>query len=90
MASLADVHAALVVQTQAINDLAARIPGPPAATEADLENVKKDIEANTALVVNMPIPGPGGPNVMSAKATETKTSSQSQPPQQPRDRDRNR
>jgi len=57
MASLADVHAALAVQTEAINELAASMPGPPAATEADLDGVKAGIEANTALIVNMDVPG---------------------------------
>ena len=61
MASLADVHNALAVQTQAIRDLEASLPGPPAATESDLDGVVASIEANTALITNMDVPG-GGPH----------------------------
>jgi hypothetical protein len=52
MASLADVNASLATQTQAITDLAGRIPVPvpPAATEADLDAVKAAIDTNTASI----------------------------------------
>jgi hypothetical protein len=84
MATLAEVNASIVAQTQAIKNLEASLPGPPAATEADLENVKKGIEDNTSLIANMNVPG---------KPLKTATQ-QPQPPQQgqqhQRDRDRNR
>jgi hypothetical protein len=60
MADLAEVNAALADQTQAIKDLEAAMPGPPAATATDLENIKLGIEANTALIRGIDIPG-GGP-----------------------------
>lgn len=53
MATLQDVNDALAQQTQAIADLAARIPAPqppPAATEADLDAVKASIDGNTAAI----------------------------------------
>jgi hypothetical protein len=59
MASLADVHTALGLQTQAIADLAGRIPvpgPPPAATEADLDAVKASIDTNTASVAALAPP----------------------------------
>lgn len=57
MATLAQVNAALAEQTQAIHDLEAAMPGPPAATEADLENVLKGIQDNTALIREIDVPG---------------------------------
>ena len=56
MATLADVNTSLAAQTQAIADLAARIPAPqppPAATEADLDAVKASIDSNTAQIAGL-------------------------------------
>jgi hypothetical protein len=50
MAKLADVNDAITTQTAAIVALAARIPTPGAATEADLDTVKAGIDANTASI----------------------------------------
>jgi hypothetical protein len=46
------VNASLATQTQAITDLAGRIPVPvpSAATEADLDAVKAAIDTNTASI----------------------------------------
>jgi hypothetical protein len=50
MAKLADVTDSITTQTAAIVALAARIPTPGAATEADLDTVKAGIDANTASI----------------------------------------
>jgi len=53
MAKLSDVQASLDAQTQAIVALAARIPPPAAATEADLDGVKALIDQNTATIQSL-------------------------------------
>jgi hypothetical protein len=50
MAKLSDVNDSITTQTAAIVALAARIPAPGAATEADLDTVKAGIDANTASI----------------------------------------
>jgi hypothetical protein len=57
MATLAQVNAAIAEQTQAIRDLEASMPGPPAATEDDLENVLKGVQDNTNMIRAIEIPG---------------------------------
>jgi type II secretory pathway component PulM len=60
MATLAEVNASIAAQTQAIQELEAAMPGPPAATEDDLENVNKSIEDNTAEIRRITAESPGG------------------------------
>jgi hypothetical protein len=74
MATLAQVNAAIAEQTQAIRDLEAAMPGPPAATEEDLENVLKGIQDNTNLIREIDIPG---------KPLSAKTTHPIMPPQAP-------
>jgi hypothetical protein len=56
MAKLADVNDSLTTQTAAIVALAARIPAPGAATEADLDTVKAGIDANTTSINQLALP----------------------------------
>jgi hypothetical protein len=67
MATLAEVNASIAAQTQAIQDLETAMPGaPPAATEADLTNVKKGIDDNTEYIRQLTLDAPGGGKPMSA------------------------
>jgi hypothetical protein len=59
VASVNDVNNALAIQTQAIRDLEARLPPPPPATAADLDNILTQVNTNTNSINAITFPGHG-------------------------------